>query len=160
MKDVFFSWWRTRTPREQRMLLAMGALAFIVFAWLLIVRPLSDSLSDAKERHGEAVTALGQTRNLAAALQGVKNAPATAPIGPIDALVAGAAAEAGFPVSRLERHNANQVTLVVATVRPQAFFAWAHQMEEGRGLIVDRLSATTNTDRTLAVQIGFRKRAQ
>ena len=50
MRDGFKLWWRTRTLREQRLLLALAGIAAIVLAWLLVVRPLGDALSEARER--------------------------------------------------------------------------------------------------------------
>ena len=55
MIDRFRAWWRLRTPREQRMLLAMGALLAVTLAWLLVVRPIDDALADARARHARAV---------------------------------------------------------------------------------------------------------
>lgn len=159
MNARFMNWWRMRSLREQRLLLAMGTLALVIFAWLLVVRPLTDALSEARERHGEAVAALAETRSLVAAMEGTDKGSTPTMAGTLDAVISQAASEAGFPVSRLDRHSANQVTLVIEAVRPQAFFAWVHRMEVERGLIVERLSATTNTDQTLAVQVGFRARS-
>jgi hypothetical protein len=70
-----------------------------------------------------------------------------------------AATEAGFPVSRVEPQGADRATMVLGNVRPQAFFGWVRQMESRNGLVVERMSATTNSDQTLAVQITFRAKA-
>ena len=71
-------------------------------------------------------------------------------------MLSSAAAEAGFPVTRVDGQNAREATLVIEAVRPQAFFAWTDRMESTRGVAVSRLSATTNTDQTLAVQVTFK----
>ena len=60
--------WLARTPRERWLLGVMLALAVLVLAWLLILRPLGDMLSAARQRHGEAVAALGEARSQAAAI--------------------------------------------------------------------------------------------
>ncbi len=151
-------WWRTRTLREQRLLLAMAVLLALVLAWLLVIRPLNDSLSAARERHGAAVLALAEARTQAAAIGGLQQRRPAALGAPLDILLNQSASEAGFPVSRVEREGVNQATVVIQTVRPQAFFGWVKRMEDDRGLIVERLSATTNSDQTLAVQITFRAR--
>ncbi len=151
-------WWRTRTLREQRLLLAMAGLLALVLAWLLVIRPLSDSLSRARERHGAAVLALAEARAQATAigqLQQRRPAPLSAPL---EVLLNQSATEAGFPVTRVERLGVNQATVAIGSVRPQAFFAWVRAMENDRGLVVDRLSATANSDQTLGVQITFRAR--
>ena len=158
MMDSLKLWWRGRTVREQRLLLAMIALAAIVFAWLLVIRPLGDALSDARERHGDAVVALAEARAQAKLIAGLEREEPAALDGPIDALVGAAASEAGFQVSRIERDGAVAATVVMDAVRPQAFLAWIAQLEE-RGLAVERLSASTNSDQTLAVHVTFRARA-
>lgn len=160
MKDALRSWWRTRTPREQGLVLAMLALAAVVLVWLLVVRPLGDALSDARARHGAAVVALAEARAQAAAIGTIERAPRPALPAPIEQLIGSAAAEAGFPASRIEREGEHQATLAVDAVRPEAFFGWVRRMESESGLIVERLRATSNSDQTLAVQITFRARSR
>ena len=152
------SWWRTRTLREQRLLLAMLALLALVLAWLLVIRPVSDALSRARERHSDAVVAAAEARAQVEALRGLQRQAPTALAGPLDATLNQSATEAGFTVSRIEREAANRATVVLDAVRPQAFFGWVDQMENGRGLAVERLTATTNSDQTLAVQVTFTAR--
>ena len=157
MNDALKTWWRTRTLREQRLLLAMAALLVAVLLWLLIVRPLGDALSRARERHGEAVLAVAEARAQAASIQMLQSDAPRAAAGAIDALLSQSATEAGFPISRLEPEGPGQATITMATVRPPAFFAWLAQME-ARGLVVQRMNASTNSDQTLSVQVTFRGR--
>ena len=158
MNERLNLWWRGRTTREQRLILAMLALASAILLWLLVVRPLNDALAQARERHGAAVIALAEARAQAAAITLIERAPRPALPGPVDALINAAAIEAGFPVRRVEREGVGQATLTMDAVRPQAFFGWVGQMERDRGLIVERLRATTNSDQSLAVQVTFRAR--
>jgi general secretion pathway protein M len=153
------SWWRGRTSREQRLLLAMAALFALVLVWLLVIRPVGDSLSAARERHSAAVLRLAEARAQAAAIGSLSGAPQKALAGPLTTILNSAATEAGFPVARVEPDGPDRATMSVDAVRPDAFFGWVRQMEEGRGLIVERLNARTNSDQTLAVQITFRARA-
>jgi general secretion pathway protein M len=160
MSESLRSWWRGRTIREQRLLLVMFGLVAVVLLWLLIVRPLGDALSRARERYADAALELAEARAQARLIgQLESNGPASL-AEPIDALINRSAAEAGFPVARLDREGEAQATLVLASVRPQAFFGWLAQMESNRGLIVERLNTTTNSDRTLSVQVTFRARGR
>jgi general secretion pathway protein M len=159
MNETVKRWWRTRTLREQRLLLAMLSLLTIVVIWLLIVRPLGDALSLARERHGAAVQAVAEARGRADFIRQLERRTSPSLPMPLDALISGAATEAGFPVTRVERTGPNVATFASASVRPQAFFAWVGQMEARQGLVVERLSAATNTDQTLSVQITFRARS-
>lgn len=160
MNDILKTWWRTRTSREQKLLLAMIGLAMVVSAWLLIIRPLGDSLSRARERHGDAVLAVAQARAQARAITGLRQVTPTQLTMPLDSLLTQSATEAGFPITRVEREGANQATITIQPVRPQAFFAWVNQIEARNGLVVERLTANTNNDQTLQVTVTFRARAR
>jgi len=151
----FATWWRARSARERNLLLVMTVLAAIVFGWLLVIRPLADSLDAAKARHGEAVVALGEAK----ARDETRRVGADAPVVPlpIDSLLAPAAAEAGFPAARVAGQGPAAATVAIDAARPQALFGWVARMER-RGLVVERLRAQANPDRTLAVEIAFRAR--
>ena len=151
------AWWGQRSLREQRLLLVMFALVALVALWLLAIRPLSDALDVAQERHADAVTALAQARARTAALRG-RTGPTTttAPL-PIDGLIARTGAEAGFANARIAAQGPARATFALDAVRAPAFFAWIRALE-ARGLVVDSLRARANSDRTLAVEAAFRAR--
>lgn len=139
------------------MVAVMAALFFVIVLWLLLFRPLSDALASARERHGLAVVALGKARAQAEALADLKASPAPVVAGPIDLLLSQSATEAGFQVARVDREGPTLATIAIDAARPQAFFAWVQDME-GKGLVVERLSATANRDQTLSVRASFRAR--
>jgi general secretion pathway protein M len=149
--------WLARTSRERWLLAVMLALVALVLVWLLVLRPLSDMLSAARQRHGEAVAALAEARSQAAAIAALeKNRPA-AFAGPIDAAVAAAAAQAGFQLSGLQPEGAGRVSLAIGAAKPQALFGWIGGLE-AQGYIVQSLTATSNPDRTLSAQVVLRAR--
>jgi len=157
MTEQLTAWWRSRSPREQRLLAVMLALLVLVLGWLLVVRPLSDALDAAQRRHAEAVTALAELRGRAEAasrLQG--DGPASAPL-PIDGYLSRTSTEAGFNGARIAGQGPTQATIAIDAARPQAFFAWVRLME-ARGLRVESLRARANSDQTLAVEAAFRAR--
>jgi general secretion pathway protein M len=150
-------WWAGRSLREQRLLLVMFALLGIVLAWLLVVRPLADTLEAQKSRHAEAVAALAEARARADAARQLRGErTATAPR-PVDALLSRTANEAGFTDARIAGDGPERATIAVDAARAQAFFAWVRLMERS-GLAVESLQARTNPDRTLAVEAAFRAR--
>jgi general secretion pathway protein M len=149
--------WLARTPRERWLLGVMLALVALVLVWLLVLRPLSDMLSAARQRHGEAVAALAEARAQAdaiAALQRNRPAPFA---GPIDAAVAAAASEAGFQLSGLQPEGPGRVSLAIGAAKPPALFGWIGALE-AQGYIVQSLTATSNPDRTLSARIVLRAR--
>ena len=160
MIDRWRDWYRARTVREQRMLLAMAAVAAAVFAWLLVVRPLSDGLATARQRHDEAVVALAEAKAQAQEIAVLEKRGGVGVAEPVQALVGNAATESGFQLNRMEPQGGYAVLAGIDAARPQAFFAWVDQLESARGLVVERLNATANADRTIAAQVTFRARGR
>jgi general secretion pathway protein M len=159
VNDTLKIWWRGRTLREQRLLLAMAGLLALVLAWLLVIRPIDDSLSAARERHAAVVLRLAEARGQVAALRKLQAAPAVALPGPLVTTLSNAATEAGFSAARVEPQGAGAALVIIDAARPQAVFGWVRQMEQRHGLVVVRLSANANSDQTLAVQVAFRSRS-
>ena len=149
--------WLARTPRERWLLGVMLALVGLVLVWLLILRPLSDMLSAARERHGEAVAALAEARTQAAAIAALERNRPTTFVGPIDAAVAAAASSAGFQLSGVQPEGPGRVSLAIGAAKPQALFGWIAALE-AQGFIVQSLTATSNPDRTLSARIVLRAR--
>jgi len=147
------SWWSERSLREQRLIQVMLGLAIIVLGWLLVVRPLMDMRDAAKERHAAAVVALGEARSRA--LPGAT--PGAPAAGPVDALVARTANEAGFTNARITSQGAERASVAVDSARPQVLFGWVARLEAS-GLRVERLNTRTNSDRTVGAEITLRKR--
>lgn len=144
-------WWDGRSQREQRLLLVMLALLVLVFGWLLIIRPLGDSLAAARERHDTAILALAEARARSTATA----APGrSAPQLPVDSLLARTAADAGFANARITAQGPARALVVIEAARPQALFGWVARLE-AQGLDVGSLQARTNQDRTLYVEAAF-----
>lgn len=147
-------WWQARSPRERGLLAIMFALLALVLGWLLVVRPLSDALDAQQARHAEAVVALAEARTRAGAA-----GPAAAPAGPVDAILARTAGEAGFPAARITASGPRRASVALDAARPQAFFAWIARLERS-GLAVERLRARANSDRTIAAEATLRARGR
>jgi general secretion pathway protein M len=149
--------WLARTARERWLLGVMLALVALVLVWLAVLRPLSDMLSAARERHGESVAALAEARSQAAAIAALERERPATQAGPIDSAVAAAASAAGFQLSGLQPQGPGRVSLAIGAAKPQALFGWIAALE-AQGYIVQSLSVTSNPDRTLSAQIALRTR--
>jgi len=158
MMNRISDWWRLRSPREQRLLLVMAALAAIVFAWLLVIRPLGDRLSDARERHGRAVLALAAVRDQAEAIARLERGGPAVPGIAVTDLVATAAREAGFADAAVTAEGPGSARVTIAAARAQAFFGWIADLQRRHGLVIDQLSVRTNSDATLAAELSVRGR--
>jgi len=142
-------WWALRSQRERALLLVMFALIGVVAAWLLVIRPLADALDAAKARHGAAVVALAEAR--------ARSRLASGPLasGPAETIVAQTASQAGFTGARIGSQGPGRVSVALDAARAPALFGWISEMER-RGLVVDRLTARANADRTLSAELGVR----
>lgn len=149
MSEPLPSWWRARSPREQGLLMVMLALAALVLAWLLVVRPLSDALDAQKTRHAAAVVALGEARARVGTVGGAT------PSGPVASLAGRTATEAGFPGARIAAEGPSRASVAIDAARPQALFTWLSRLERS-GVVVARLRAQANSDRTLSVEAALR----
>ena len=150
-----YTWWASRTIREQRLLLVMAAGLTLTLLWLAVIRPLSDALADARARHTRAITAEAEARGIADAIAAAgRNRPARLDV-PVRIFVPETAAAAGFTVQRAEPFEPDGVSMVIGSARPAAFFAWLAGLQS-RGLVVEALTATPNPDRTLSVQFTVR----
>ena len=156
MIDSLSLWWQGRSTREQRLLMVMFALAGLVLAWLLVIRPLSDALDAARTRHGIAVVALAEARARADAGSGAAGVTATLPV---DSLIGRTATEAGFTGARIAAPGPARATIAIGAARPQALFAWLAGLERS-GLIVERFRAQANSDRTLSAEATLRARGR
>jgi general secretion pathway protein M len=149
--------WLARTPRERWLLGVMFALAILVLIWFLVLRPLGDMLSAARERHGNAAAALAEAHKRAEAIARLEKQRPAGIQGSIDSALAGAASEAGFQLSALQPEGAGRVSFAIAAARPQALFGWITGLE-AQGYVVERLNASSNPDRTLSAQVVLRAR--
>lgn len=150
MSSGFLDWWRARSLREQRLLLVMTALLAVTILWLGLYRPLQTALSAARERHAEAVIALGETRARADALAALGKGAALP--GPLLGIVQRSASEAGFGDATVAAQGERRVSVSIPSARPAAAFAWIAGLE-AQGVIVERLSARANSDPTLSLDL-------
>lgn len=146
------SWWRARSERERRLLLAAGALALLVLAWFALIRPLANARASAETRLRAAATELARARADAASL---KQAAGVAVANPAPAPLAGfliqSAGEQGFTNLAATGDRPERATVNIPQVRPAAFFGWIGQLET-RGVTVVTLNARANADQTIAVR--------
>ncbi|HYJ82869.1 MAG TPA: type II secretion system protein GspM [Allosphingosinicella sp.] len=149
--------WLARSARERWLLGIMAALVALVLVWLLILRPLGDMLSAARQRHGDAVAALAEARSQAAAIAVLQRSRPAPFEGPIDAALSAAASEAGFQLSGVQPEGPGRASIAIGAAKPQALFGWIAALE-AQGYIVESLTASSNPDRTLSAQILFRAR--
>lgn len=158
MTERLLLWYRARTQREQRLVLAGGIIAVLAFAYLLLV-PLNDALESERGRHSTDVIALGETQvriDAVKAAQADRIAPLDAPL---EALIRTRANDAGFALATVTPQGGDRVAIAIASARPGALTGWIAQLEAS-GVLVEQLTTTDNGDRTVGVQMTLRARGQ
>ncbi len=151
------SWFEGRSLREKRLLLVMGALLSVTIVWGLVLRPLGDAMSTARERHAAAVIRYGET---AVRIDALKEARA-ARIAPLTGTLADTirlrAEEAGFPIASLDPDANGAVRVAIQSARGAALTAWLARLERA-GIVVQSATLTDNGDRTVAARLLLRSR--
>ena len=159
MTDRLRLWFAARSLREKRLLIVMVALAAVTLVWALIIRPVNDGLSNARERHENAVIRLAETQARVKAVAAIEQQHPAAIGAPLDATIRDRANEAGFALTSVNADGPNRVQIAIATARPGALFGWIAQLESA-GIIVESLATSDNGDKTVSAQISFRVRGQ
>lgn len=152
------TWYAARSLREQRMILAMLALAAVTLIWGAVVIPVRDGLSSARSAHRDAVERLGVTLNEVAAVKRAQRAAIALVEGPLADTVRARAEEAGFTLAGLDQDGVDRVKVSIATARPPALFAWLAALEQA-GILVESSAITGNGDQTVSAQLTLRARA-
>ncbi len=150
------TWFDARSKREQRLLLAMVALAIVTAVWGLVVRPFGDAMASARERHAAAVIRLGQTRADLDALRAIRaGRPLT---GTLADAVRAYAEQAGFTVASLDPDGAGGLRVAIPSARGNAMVGWLARLERA-GIVVDAATLADNGDRTVSARLVLRARA-
>ena len=159
MTDRLRLWFAARSLREKWLLIVMVALAAIALVWGLIIRPVNDGLSSARERHEDAVILLASTKARVKAVAAIEQQHPTPIAAPLDTIIRDRASEAGFALTNVSADGPNRVQIVIATARPGALFGWIAQLESA-GIVVESLATADNGDKTVSAQISFKVRGQ
>lgn len=159
MIERFSLWFAERSLREKRMLIVMAVLLVLTLIWAAIIRPVSDGLSSARERHADAVIRLAETQARVKAvttLQQQHPAPITASL---DTIIRDRANEAGFALASVTADGPNRVQISIGTARPGALVGWIAQLEAA-GILVESLATSDNGDKTVSAQMTLKVRGQ
>jgi general secretion pathway protein M len=152
-------WFAGRTQREQRMLLAMVALAALTLVWVGIIWPVTDGLSSARERHADAVIRLAETQARVKEVETLQRNRPAALEAQLDSVIRDRANEAGFALASVSPDGPNRVQITIATARPGPLFGWIAGLEAS-GILVDSLATTDNGDKTVSAQLALKVRGQ
>lgn len=123
------AWLAARSVRERWLLALMLAIAVPLLAVLLVYRPLTNRLEDARQRHVAAVQQHGQ---VLAQLEQLKAGAVTGrgqSTAPLAIRVTDSAARAGIRLSSNEPRGTDRVVISVAPSPPTTGLRWLRELE-------------------------------
>ena len=159
MIERFRHWFAGRSLRERRLLLVMFALLALTIIWAGIIRPVTDGLSSARERHTDALIRLAETQARVKELEAIQRQRPAPLEAQLDAVIRDRANEAGFALATVTPDGPNRVQITIATARPGPLLGWIAGLESA-GILVDSLSTADNGDKTVSAQISLKARGQ
>lgn len=159
MTERFRLWFAGRSLRERRMLLVMVALLALTIVWGGIIRPVTDGLSSARERHTDALIRLAEAQARVKELETVQRQRPAPLEAQLDTVIRDRANEAGFALASVTPDGPNRVQITIATARPGPLLGWVAGLEAA-GILVDSLSTTDNGDKTVSAQLSLKVRGE
>ncbi|MFA6115723.1 MAG: type II secretion system protein GspM [Sphingomonas sp.] len=159
MIERFRLWFAGRSLRERRLLLVMFALLALTIVWAGIIRPVTDGLSSARERHTDALIRLAETQARVKELEAIQRQRPAPLEAQLDTVIRDRANEAGFALASVTPDGPNRVQITIATARPGPLLGWIAGLESA-GILVDSLSTADNGDKTVSAQISLKVRGQ
>jgi general secretion pathway protein M len=159
MIERFRLWFVGRSLRERRLLLVMFALLALTIVWAGIIRPVTDGLSSARERHTDALIRLAETQSRVKELEAIQRQRPAPLEAQLDTVIRDRANEAGFALATVTPDGPNRVQITIATARPGPLLGWIAVLESA-GILVDSLSTADNGDKTVSAQISLKVRGQ
>lgn len=143
-------WFLARSQRERYLVLAMLAIAAPLFAWLLIVRPVTAAYQDALRHHVEAIDRHGRVLELADALKRNPGRGAPTVSGDLALLVTEAATQAGIALQSATPSGTDAVDVSVTGGAAIGLSQWFRETD-ARGLSVDQLRMTPLPDGSVSM---------
>ncbi len=146
--------WQARTKREQRLLIAMAALAAPILLWLAIIRPLEAARLRAE---AELAAATADT----AALEAARIALAAAPQNqsrPVMPRIQTAVSTAGLSLASLDPAGPNGATARIAAARAPVLLRLIAALE-AEGMVITSLSISRNDDSSVNAQFTAQSNA-
>lgn len=156
MLESLKNWWSNHSLSERRLMAGLALIAFGIFLWLGIWRPVTGALAAGWDRQGEALDRYASVRADVAELQRRPKQEQANKV-PIDQLIGQTAAEAGFTLDRATLQGAGHMSVNIASARVGALLEWIAGLEQN-GVTVQTMSIVPGaTEGTVAMQAVFQE---
>ena len=151
---VVRDWYGQRSVREQRLLLAMLAIALPLLVWLALVVPIERAYDRALERHLEAVDRHARILSLA---ERAKGAPARRPVQVADLglFLTDNARQAGLTATPSAAPQPGASLVTIASASAPAALEWLRRLEASGYVVSDvRIAPAANGSVAVTATIG------
>lgn len=149
--------WDGRSQREQWLLGVMCTLFALVLSVFVVILPLSDAISAARERLSRAAQASGQVETRIAALDKARRGPVPQTGAALATTIVATAQDAGFALDRANAQGNDRVAITIPAVKSMALFAWLGDLD-ARGIFAETITVRRNADASLSVDAVLRAR--
>lgn len=146
-------WYFGRTPREQRLVQVMAAIAIPLLVWLVLVRPLGNTYRDSLQQQLEAVDRNGRVKALAArAATGQASAPAAVP--DLSLFVIDSARQRGISAEARSGTTPGSAVVSITSAPAPVALEWLRGLE-GQGYTISDVRVTPAGNGAVAVSASL-----
>mgnify|MGYP001551340373 CR=1 FL=1 len=152
MRTALRQWWHDHSLSERRFMTVLAVLVALVFLWLGVWRPVTNSLAASWQRQGDALDRYAGVKAQVAALKALPAPPRGSAALPIDQRVGQSAAAAGFTLDQLSAQGAGRLSIHIDSARVGPLLGWLSRLE-GQGVLVRTIGIVPGaTEGTVSVQ--------
>jgi general secretion pathway protein M len=152
-------WYEARSQREQRLLLAMIAIALPLLAWLLVVRPLNNAYDDALQAQLEAVDRHGRVLALADTAKSKSvSGPHPSAGADLQLVVTESASQTGIALQGATPAGLDSIDVTIAGTSAPAVGQWLQGLE-AHGVSVQELRMTPQGQAVVSMSARLARRA-
>lgn len=160
MTEAITTWWSGLSLRERWLVGTAGVLSAVLIGWFLILLPMQSAMASANEAHGIAIDRqagiAARVREIRRLEGGGNRAARAASDAAVNLVLAQAAAEKGFALSRNDPVGDGGANIAIANGRAPALATWLTEMESA-GLTASDLTLRPNADGTVALTATIRR---
>ncbi|MDZ7588687.1 MAG: type II secretion system protein GspM [Parasphingorhabdus sp.] len=143
-------WFSGLSGREKWLIGTAVALTLLILGWFAVIVPLSNGLTDARNRYDAAVIRNGSIAAKVDLLKNKDSAERRVSDLPINIIVAQSAGETGFTLDRSEPAGEGQLGIAISAARSTSLLKWLSDLE-AQGINVREIAVRPGANGTVAV---------
>ena len=148
-------YFKSRTPREQALLVGMIALFALLAVWMVVIKPAMTMKTDAQRAQAAALRDYNIVRSGAPIIAGNSNTKAGAKAFDRSAIVS-LAAQQSLPISRLQNEPGGAIKVWFEDVESVRVCAFLSNLSAGYSASIDGVQISRRDGETVSAQITVR----